>query len=54
MKTIYTVQFFHGGQGIWKAAGGHTFADREVARNFMTAQSQMCNGCVAFRIQEVA
>ena len=50
----YTVQFFHGGQGVWKGTGGHTFTDREAARAFMTAQSQMCGGCVAFRIEEVA
>ena len=52
--TIYKVQFFHGGQGVWKDAGGHTFTEREVARDFMTAQSKMCDGMVAFRIEETA
>ena len=50
----YKVQFFHGGQGIWKDAGGHTFTEREAARDFMTAQSKMCDGMVDFRIMEVA
>ena len=51
MKS-YKIEFFHGGQGVWKGTGTETFADREAARAFMTAQSQMCGGCVAFRIME--
>ena len=49
----YTVQFFHGLEGVWKGTGSETFTDREAARAFMTAQSQMCGGCVDFRIEEV-
>ena len=53
MKNNYKVEFFHGGEGIWKSAGGPTFTEREAARDYMTAQSQMCDGMVAFRIEEV-
>ena len=51
-NTNYKVEFFHGGEGIWKSAGGPTFTNREVARDYMTTQSQMCGGCVAFQIVE--
>ena len=30
----YTVQFFHGGQGVWKGTGTEKLTDREVARKF--------------------
>ena len=53
-QTTFQVQFWHGGEAVWKPAGLQTFTEREVARKFMTAQSQMCGGCVAFRIEEVA
>ena len=53
-NTNYTVQFFHGIEGVWKGTGGRIFTDREAARAFMTAQSEMCGGAVAFRIEEVA
>ncbi len=53
-NTNYKVEFFHGGEAIWKSAGGPTFTERETAREYMTAQSQMCDGMVAFRIEEVA
>ena len=52
-NTSYTVEFFHGIEGIWKSATARTFTDREAARTFMTTQSQMCGGAVAFRIEEV-
>ena len=51
-NTSYTVEFFHGIEGIWKSATVRTFTDREAARTFMTAQSEMCGGAVAFRIEE--
>ena len=53
-NTNYKVEFFHGGEAIWKSAGGRTFTEREAAREYMTAQSQMCDGMVAFQIVEVA
>ena len=53
-NTSYTVEFFHGIEGIWKSATVRTFTDREAARTFMTAQSEMCGGAVAFRIEEIA
>ena len=51
-NKTYKVEFFHGKEGIWKPAGGPTFTDREVARLYMTGQSKMCDGMVAFRIEE--
>ena len=53
-NTNYTVEFFHGIEGVWKGTGGRIFTDREAAREYMTAQSEMCGGAVAFRIEEVA
>ena len=53
-NTKFQVQFFHGQEGVWKPAGGPIFTDREVARNYMTGQSNMCDRMVAFRIEEVA
>ena len=48
----YTIQFFHGQQGVWKAAGGHTFTELDKARAYMKAQSEMTGRMVDFRIEE--
>ena len=49
----YNIRFFHGQQGVWKDAGGHTFTEIDKARAFMKAQSKMTGGCVDFRIMEM-
>jgi hypothetical protein len=49
----YTVQFFHGLEGVWKGTGTETFAELDKAKAFMKAQSEMCGGCVDFRIEEL-
>ena len=52
MKS-YKIEFFHGGEGVWKGAGGHTFTELDKARAYMKAQVEMCAGCVDFQIREV-
>jgi len=51
MKNNYTIEFFHGQQGIWKSAGGPSFTELDKARAYMKAQSEMTGGCVDFRIE---
>ena len=52
MKNYYTVEFFHGGEGVWKPVGTQTFTELEKAQAYKAAQIQMCSGMVDFRIQK--
>ena len=51
-NTNYTIQFFHGQEGIWKPAGLHAFTTREDAKKHLDAQVRMTSGMVQFRIAE--
>ena len=51
-NTIYTIEFFHGQEGVWKPAGLRIFTDLEEAKKVMTAQVEMTGGLVDFRIEE--
>ena len=52
-KTNYfTVEFFHGGQKVWKPVGSETFTELEEAQAYKAAQIEMCGGVVDFRIQK--
>ncbi len=50
MKNNYTIQFFHGLEGVWKDIKTVTTLDE--AKAFMQAQIEMCGGCVDFHIME--
>ena len=52
MKNYYTVEFFHGLEGIWKPVGTDTFTELEEAQAYKKAQIEMCGGVVDFRIQK--
>jgi len=52
MKNYYTVEFFHGLQGVWKPVGTDTFTELEEAQAYKKAQIEMCGGVVDFRIQK--
>ena len=52
MKNYYVVEFFHGGEGIWKSVGAETFTEQEKAQAYKKAQFELCNGMVEFRIQK--
>ena len=52
MKNYYTVEFFHGGEAIWKPVGTNTFTELEEAQAYKKAQIKMCGGAVDFRIQK--
>ena len=50
-QTTYTVQFWHGGEAVWKNIGTLTdIPTFEEAVDFMEAQSKMCDRMVDFRI----
>ena len=53
-NTNYTIEFFHGLEGIWKPAGLPTFTTREEAKKVMKAQAEMTGYAVDFHIVEVA
>ena len=53
-KTNYTIQFFHGLEGVWKGTGSGTFYDLAQAKQVMRKQAEMCDYMVDFRIEEVA
>ena len=46
----YTIQFFHGLEGVWKDL--QTVATLEEAKAFKQAQIEMCGGAVDFCIIE--
>jgi hypothetical protein len=50
----YTIEFFHGQQGVWKRSTMQVFATLEEAKASKKAHLEMCGGCVDFRIMEVA
>ena len=53
-KTTYTIQFWHGGEAVWKNVGTRTdIATLDEAKDFKKAQVEMCGGCVDFRIVEI-
>ena len=53
-NKTYTIQFWHGGEAVWKNVGTRTdIPTLEEARDFKAAQVQMCGGLVDFRIIEV-
>ena len=52
-QTTYTIQFWHGGEAVWKPAGLHAFTNREDAKKHLDAQVRMTMGMVEFRIEEV-
>ena len=52
-NTTYKIQFFHGGEAVWKNAGTNQFATLKEAQNYKAAQVQMCGGMVDFRIEEM-
>jgi len=49
----YTIQFFHGLDGVWKRSTIQVFATLEEAKASKQAHIEMCGGCVDFRIVEV-
>ena len=54
-QTTYKIQFFHGGEAIWKDIPTRLdIATLEEAKDFKAAQVQMCGGMVDFRIMEMA
>ena len=50
----YTIQFFHGLDGVWKRSTIQVFATLEEAKASKQAHIEMCGGVVDFRIMEVA
>ena len=53
-QTTYTIQFWHGGEAVWKNVGTRTdIATLDEAKDFKKAQVEMCGGCVDFRIVEI-
>ena len=53
-NTTYTIQFWHGGEAVWKNVGTRTdIATLDEAKDFMNAQVEMCGGCVDFQIVKV-
>ena len=53
-NTTYTIQFWHGGEAVWKNIGTRTdIATLEEAKAFKKAQQEMCDYMVDFQIIEV-
>ena len=50
----YTIEFFHGLDGVWKRSTIKVFATLEEAKASKKAHIGMCGGVVDFRIVEVA
>ena len=52
-QTTYTIQFWHGGEAVWKNNGNRPFDTLEKARECMKANAELCDYMVDFRIVEV-